>query len=65
MHNNKKQTNLGSAGRAPSLPVIPGICLTTEEKAWKNLSWGSSTYNTSRHSTIQEEWTVKYTEEKQ
>jgi hypothetical protein len=30
-----------SAGRAPSLWVYPGICLTTEEKARKNLSQGS------------------------
>jgi hypothetical protein len=31
-----------SAGRAPSLRVIyPGICLTTEEEARKNLSHGS------------------------
>jgi len=29
-----------SAVRAPSLRVYPGICLTTEEKAWKNLSQG-------------------------
>jgi hypothetical protein len=27
-----------SAGCAPSLRVLPGICLTTEEKARKNLS---------------------------
>jgi hypothetical protein len=32
-------SNLGSAGRAPSLRVIyPGICHTTEEKARKPLS---------------------------
>ena len=30
-----------SAGCAPSLPVIPGIYLTTEEKARKTLSQGS------------------------
>jgi hypothetical protein len=30
--------NLGNAGRAPSLQVIPWHCLTTEEKAQKNLS---------------------------
>jgi len=31
-----------SKGRAPSLRVVyPGICLTTEEKARKNLSQGS------------------------
>jgi hypothetical protein len=29
-----------SAGRAPSLRVFPGICLTTEEKARENLSQG-------------------------
>jgi hypothetical protein len=27
---------LGSAGRAPSCELYPGICLTTEEKARKN-----------------------------
>ena len=26
-----------SAARAPSLKLYPGICLTTEGKAWKNL----------------------------
>jgi len=30
-----------SAGRAPSLRVVPGICLTTEEKARKNFNQGS------------------------
>ena len=35
-HNNWK-----SADRAPSWLVIPDICLTTEEKARKNLSQGS------------------------
>jgi hypothetical protein len=39
--------------------LYPGICLTTEEKARENLSYGSSTYNTSRHSTIQAD-TVQY-----
>jgi hypothetical protein len=35
----QRKENLGSAGRFPFLRVIyPGICLTTEEKAWKNLS---------------------------
>jgi hypothetical protein len=29
---------LGSAGRAPSCELYPGICLTTEEKARKTLS---------------------------
>jgi hypothetical protein len=32
-----------SAGRAPSLRVLPGICLTTEEKTGKNPSQGSHT----------------------
>jgi len=30
-----------SAGRAQTLRVYPGICLTTEEKARKNLNQGS------------------------
>jgi hypothetical protein len=29
---------LGSAGRAPSCELYPGICLTAVEKARKNLS---------------------------
>jgi len=29
-----------TAGRAPSLRDLPGICLTTEEKSWKNLNQG-------------------------
>jgi hypothetical protein len=29
-----------SAGRAPSLRVLSGICLTTEENARKNISQG-------------------------
>jgi len=33
-----------SAGRAPALRVLPWhFCLTTEEKAWKNLSQGKKT----------------------
>ena len=32
-----------SAGRAPSLRVLPWHCLTTEEKAWKNLSQSNHT----------------------
>ena len=31
-----------SAGRAPSLKLYPGICLTTEGKARKNLRYGTS-----------------------
>jgi hypothetical protein len=34
----KKRTHLGSAGRVPSWKLYSGICLTTEEKARKNLS---------------------------
>ena len=37
----KEQLIRKSAGRAPSLRVLPGIYLTTEEKARKNLSQGS------------------------
>jgi hypothetical protein len=37
----EQQTNfLNSAGHAPSFQLYPGICLTTEEKARKNLSQG-------------------------
>jgi hypothetical protein len=36
-HNTEKE-KLGSAGRAPSCELYPGICLTTEEKARKTLS---------------------------
>jgi hypothetical protein len=36
--NNTELGKLGSAGRAPSCELYPGICLTTEEKARKNLS---------------------------
>jgi hypothetical protein len=35
---NTEIEKLGSAGRAPSCELYPGICLTTEEKARKNLS---------------------------
>jgi hypothetical protein len=33
--------------------LYPGIFLTTDEIARKNLGFGSSTYITSRHSTMQ------------
>jgi hypothetical protein len=36
IHNKKKK--MGIAGRAPLCELYPGICLTTEEKAWKNLT---------------------------
>jgi hypothetical protein len=39
--NSTHNTEIGkleSAGRAPSCELYPGICLTTEEKARKNLS---------------------------
>jgi hypothetical protein len=36
--NNTEKGKLGSAGRAPSCELYPGICLTTEEKTRKNLS---------------------------
>ena len=35
-----------SADRAPTCEFNPGICLTTEEKAGKNLSQGSQRINT-------------------
>jgi hypothetical protein len=44
LHTNSTQNNTkvrNSAGRALSLQLYPGICLTTEEKARKNLSEGS------------------------
>jgi hypothetical protein len=34
----KKLTNLGSAGMPSLCELYPGICLTTEEKARKNIS---------------------------
>jgi hypothetical protein len=43
--NNKKNTNykLGRVLAVPSLcELYPGICLTTDEKARKNLSQGSN-----------------------
>jgi hypothetical protein len=64
-HNNKKLTNLWSSGRAPSLQVIPWHLPYNWGKSKENLSQGSNTYSTSRHSTIQEQWTVQYVEEKQ
>jgi hypothetical protein len=46
LHTNKKQKNtVNSFGRVPAVPLLcelyPGICLTTEEKARKNLNQGS------------------------
>jgi hypothetical protein len=38
---NTEIEKLGSAGRAPSCELYPGICLTTEEKSRKNLSINS------------------------
>jgi hypothetical protein len=61
----KFKTNLGSAGRAPSLRVISWYLPYSWGKALKTLSSCSSTYVTSRHSTLEEKWTHKYTEEKQ
>jgi hypothetical protein len=58
IHNNKKLTNLGSAGRAPSLRVIPWHFPYKWGKSTGKPQLGSSTYNTSRHSTIQEQWAV-------
>ena len=50
----KQQLIWKSAGRAPSLRVLPpGICLRTEEKARKNLSQVSSI-----HITIQPHITI-------
>ena len=38
----KQLTNWEECGPAPRLcELYPGICLTTEEKAWKNLIQGS------------------------
>ena len=39
------QLLLKSADRAPTCELNPGICLTTEEKARKNLSQGSQRIN--------------------
>jgi hypothetical protein len=64
IHNNKKLANLGSASRALSLWVIPWYLPYNWGKS-TDKPQGSSMYKTSRHSTIQEQWTVKYAEEKQ
>jgi hypothetical protein len=40
----EQHKNLGRVRAVPHLcEFYPGICLTTEEKAWKNLSQGSRT----------------------
>jgi hypothetical protein len=39
IHNNKKKQKIGKCGPCPVFAsYTPGICLTTEEKAWENLS---------------------------
>jgi len=40
----KQHKNFGRVQAVPRLgELYPGICLTTEEKAWKNLSQGNRT----------------------
>jgi hypothetical protein len=40
----EQHKNFGRVRAVPRLcELYPGICLTTEEKAWKNLSQGSQT----------------------
>jgi len=45
LHTNDTQNNTINLGSVRAVPRVcesyPGICLTTEEKAWKNLSQGS------------------------
>ena len=45
---NNTQNNTKIFGRARAMPrlceLYPGICLTTEEKAWKNLEHGNTYY---------------------
>jgi hypothetical protein len=40
--NNTEKGKLGNAGRVPSCELYPGVCLTTEEKARKPLSYSST-----------------------
>jgi hypothetical protein len=51
--NNKKATQITNFGRVLAVPSIcelyPGICITTEGKARKNLSEGSRRYSKSAH----------------
>jgi hypothetical protein len=50
IHNNQKINQFGKFGPCPVFDELyPGICLTTEEKARKNLSQSSITYITNRH----------------
>ena len=40
----EQHNNFGGVRAVPLLgELYPGVCLTTEEKAWKNLSQGSKT----------------------
>ena len=45
LHTNNTQNNTINSGRVRAVPHLfefyPGICFTTEGKAWKNLSQGS------------------------
>jgi hypothetical protein len=55
-----------SAGRAPFLfcEFYPGICLTTEEKAWKNLSQGKKNLSQVKKTPSQSRqtsWHVNFT----
>jgi hypothetical protein len=56
-----------SAGLARLCGFYPGICFTTEEKAWKNLSQGSHTYldlstlSHKRHDFREKKDAIKYT----
>ena len=44
-----QNNNFGRVRAVPRLGYLyPGMCLTTEEKAWKNLSQGSREYTTTK-----------------
>jgi hypothetical protein len=61
----KIKTNLGSAGRAPSLRVMPWHLLTTEEKARKNLMVAARTCTSQADSTVQYKKNEQYNTQKE
>jgi hypothetical protein len=47
-----------SVGRGPSLRVLPcGICLTTQEKTWKNLNQGKKTLSQVMKTSVKVQYT--------
>jgi len=61
-HTHSTQYDTINLGRVLAVPcfcdLYPGICLTTEEKAWKNLSQGSRRVPVG---TMKTEYTEQYT----